>query len=281
MEAAATGVGENWHPTLEWRQADCSLGKYPFFHVLEVSAAPASAAAAIGTFGENVGIEPCEGVVVLSQSCDIVRTVEEYPFVEVAPLVPADSEFLAEVKACRRPRYAIVPGVEERGLVADFGRIMSLRKDALSTLPRTVGCRDDHEARKFGSAIARKFSRFAFPDDFIRMIGPLRKRLTKRHGRDSPEGVAVSALYEVRVRAAPKWDESRVEIHLWFIWDELDEPSQQIEWPKWCDEWLGLIQASEKYVVTGQSAGLEDLTAREYTESDPLDLDHLSTETET
>jgi len=225
---------------------------------------------------EDIGTDACEGLVVLSQSCDVVRSPEIYPFVEVAPLVSLDRQRIAEVRGLRLRRYAFVPGVEGDDLVADLGRVMSVDKTLLAALPRTVGCRSDEERRRFASAVAQKYSRFAFPDDFVEIVSPLRKRLILRSGKQSAEGKAVTALYQVRVRAAESWNETRIETYFWFLWDETDPSTEGIDWPKWCDEWLRLIKPSDKYEVMGSAAGLEDLTAREYIESDALDLDHLS-----
>ena len=265
-------------PETSWRQGDCALGRRHFPYVRAISALGSQGETEQAPAHEGVGWEICQGLVVLSQSCDIVRAAEDYPFVEVAPLVAADADRLAEIKGRRRPRYAVVPGVEADGLVADLGQVMSVSKETLEGLPRTVGCQDDFERRRFASAVAQKYSRFAFPDDFVEIVKPLRRRLVRRHGKSSLEGKAVSALYEVRVRAAPSWSESRIDVYFWFLWDDTDASTQGVDWAKWCGEWLGLISPSEKYRVEGQSAELGDLTARDYIESDALDLDHLSAE---
>jgi hypothetical protein len=42
-------------------------------------------------------------------------------------------------------------------------------------------------------------------------------------------------------------------------------------------DWLGLVAPSGRFtVVDGAIVGLDGLTARDYVESDPLDLDRLS-----
>ncbi|HEY9599662.1 MAG TPA: hypothetical protein V6D33_18525, partial [Cyanophyceae cyanobacterium] len=48
-------------------------------------------------------------------------------------------------------------------------------------------------------------------------------------------------------------------------------------WDKLLQQWLNLIPASGRFQsVEGQVVTLEDITAKDYVESDPLDLDHLS-----
>lgn len=273
-EDAGTG-----HPVLGWRQGDCAVGRHSSFHVRAISALSSEPIGEGSGAGDNVGQDACDGFVVLSQSCDIVRPVDKIPFVQIAALVRVDADSLAEIRARRRLQYALVPGVEDQGLVADLGQVMSLSKEALPTLPRTVGCRDDDERRIFAAAIVRKFSRFAFPDDFVSYLEPLRRRLKKKQGKGSPEGQAVKSLYEIRVRA-PSWNEPKVEVHFWFLWDETDGASAEVEWDKWCEKWLGLIGPSARYSITWAALGLEDLTARDYLDSDALDLEHLSGDVE-
>jgi hypothetical protein len=49
-------------------------------------------------------------------------------------------------------------------------------------------------------------------------------------------------------------------------------------WPNLLNSWLKLVPASGRFkAVDGQVVVLQDMTARDYVESDPLDLDHLST----
>lgn len=63
----------------------------------------------------------------------------------------------------------------------------------------------------------------------------------------------------------------------WFIRDE-DEPDfQGNSWHQLLEKCLALVPASGRYrSVQGAVVTLDDMTARDYVESDPLDLDHLS-----
>jgi hypothetical protein len=63
----------------------------------------------------------------------------------------------------------------------------------------------------------------------------------------------------------------------WFIRNE-DEPSFKGQsWHRLLESWLNLIPPNGRFgSVNGAVMTLDDLTARDYVESDPLDLDHLS-----
>jgi hypothetical protein len=86
------------------------------------------------------------------------------------------------------------------------------------------------------------------------------------------------ALREIRVRAAPSWNAPEVELTFWFIREEDEIEFRGQGWESWLDVWLQLITSSGRFRhVEGFVAALEDLTAKDYVESDPLDLDYLST----
>ena len=126
-------------------------------------------------------------------------------------------------------------------------------------------------------ALARKRARFAFPDEFVRFVAKLQRRMSGKHDKDSDEGRALRALREIRVRAAPAWDAQEVDLVFWFIRNEDDPTFGNCGWDHYLDAWLKLIPADGRFKsVEGVVLTLDDLTARDYIESDPLDLDHLS-----
>lgn len=259
----------------DWRQGDCIVGERWF--VLRRKAE------ATGEESEPDGAlveQSVEGLVVLSQTCDLVRDPSDRPYVEVAPLVrPKDPTQLREIQRGRRPAYVWIPGVAERGLVADLDRVMTVEKELLVSWPRTPGCRDDAESRALASALARKRARAAFPDDFVALARKLVARLVDKHDRSSPEGEALRALAQIRVRAAPSWDASAVAVELLFILDPEAEPARPAELDLHLARWLALMPAAGRFgPVEGRVVSLDDLSAREYLDSDPLDLEHLSSD---
>ena len=261
----------------DWRQGDCVLGEHWFLFRLKVETPLTEEAAEAASEGADAGEAEVRGFMVATQTCDIVRSCGERPFIEVCPLVEFGNDDLQQVERGRRPRYAFVPGVAQHRLVADLDRIMTVEKSVVASWERASGCRTDEETRRVARALARKRRRFAFPEDFTRLVRRLQNRLQDKHDRNSEEGRALRALREIRVRAAPSWGADKVEITFLFIRDDDAPGFEGSPWYEHRDAWLALVPPSGRFhVVDGLVVTLDDLTARDYVESDPLDLDHLS-----
>lgn len=263
---------------LEWRQGDLALKEPWFVHVGD-TATPLTLAASEAT-GDGVQALESEvrGLVVVTQTCDIVRACLERPYVEVAPLVEVSKDDLHQIKRGRRPAYATLPSLEPDCLVADLDRVMTVEKSIVATWTRTPGYAADADGRAFAQALARKRVRFAFPDDFTELVDKLQRRLVDKHGKHSIEGRALRALREIRVRAMPEWDATDVEVFLWFVREEDDTLFEGTGWSELLSQWLRLVPPGGRFnVVEGQVVTLDDMTGRDYVDSDPLDLDYLST----
>jgi hypothetical protein len=261
----------------EWCQGDCVLGEYWFVYRFNPQRPLTSDSADVAQEETDLAESEVRGFAVVTQTCDIVRSCNERPFVEVVPLVEVHEQQLYEIQQSRRPQYAHVPGVAELNLVADLDRVMTVEKAVVAEWERKPGCLSDDEVRALGQALTRKRARFAFPDDFTDFARKLQKRLRDKHDKATEEGEALRALREIRVRAEPSWSSSEIRLIFWFIRDEEQSKFQGIGWEQFLERWLKLIPESGRYQnVEGSVVTLEDMTAKEYVESDPLDLDHLS-----
>lgn len=261
-----------------WSQGDCVLGGQWFvFRISPDAPLTEDAAIAASEHIENAEAEVL-GFTVLTQTCDIVRSCSQRPFVEVCPLVEVDDRSLHEIERCRRPNYAYIAGVSHRRLVADLDRVMTVEKSVVAEWERVKGCSSDADSRRLALALARKRARVAFPDDFVEFATPLMKRMSSKHDKDSDEGRSLRALDEIRVRAAHSWNDTAVELLFLFIRKD-DEPTfEEQRWDVLMDAWLKRVPPKGRFTkVDGVVLTLDDLTAREYNESDSLDLDHLST----
>lgn len=261
-----------------WRQGDCVVGEQWFVFRTDL-ARPLTAE---GTAAAAEGVDTAEsavfGFMVLTQTCDLVRKCGERPFVEVCPLVEVDEAQQREIERGRRPSYAFLPALAARRLVGDLDRVMTIEKAVVARWGRVPGWRTDAEARRLSLALARKRARMAFPDDFVAFATPLMSRMSSKHDKQSDEGRALRALREIRVRAEPSWDAGEVRLAFWFIRDADDVTFEGARWDMLLDEWEKRIPKAGRFIdVQAAVLSLEDLTAREYIESDPLDLDYLST----
>lgn len=260
-----------------WRQGDCVLDEQWFVFRMAPDAPLTDDAATAAADGAENAEGAVYGFAILTQTCDIVRNCGERPFIEVCPLVEVDEDRLQEIERGHRPNYAHIPGVSDRRLAADLDRVMTVEKAVVAQWRRIAGCLDDNDARRLSVALARKRARIAFPDDFVSFVGPLKSRMSTKHDKGSDEGRALRALREIRVRAAPSWDAESIQLMFWFIRNE-DQPTfEQQSWDVLLEAWLNRVPGSGRFAeLHGAVLTLDDLTAREYVESDPLDLDHLS-----
>ena len=241
-------------------------------------AAPLSEAAAEAeTQGIQALTSEVVGLVVVTQTCDVVRSCTVRPYIEVAPLMRVSAEDLHAVQRGRRPAHATLPALIPHSLVADLDRVMTVEKSIVASWERTPGYTSDPDGRAFAQALARKRVRFAFPDDFTTMAKRLQGRLADKHEKNTDEGRGLRALREIRVHAAPSWDAPLVEIFFWFVRDEGDADFEGKNWADLLKQWLKLVPTSGRFhSVDGQVVSLDDMSAAEYVESDPLDLDHLT-----
>lgn len=255
-------------PVAAWRQGDVALEIDWFVLIVATDD---------GTADHDVVEDAVDGLVALTQTCDIVRPADKRPYVEFAPLVEVDADRYADIARGASPAYALVPALSNRRLVADLDRVMTVHKDVVRTWTRTPGWTTDGEVRDFAKALARKRARFAFPDDFVALVSKLQDRVRRKHGRASEEGEALRALDEIRVLATPSWDAPAVDLHFHFIRDVAAASPRPHGWDRWLETWLRLIPAQGRFgAVGGVVQSLDALNAREYSESDPLDLDYLS-----
>ena len=206
-----------------WRQGDAALDVgLEFLHLanlsLPLSAASRQAANAHADGGEKIPAEAvaiCDevrGVVMLSQTCDVVRSCRQRPFVEVAPLVEMLEREVEHVRRLKRPAFAYVTGTAKERLIADLDRIMTVEKTVVAGWARKPGWESDEDLRNFALAISRKWSRFAFPEDFVSAARALQKRIVEKHDKQTREGTHLQALREMRVRAAPSWNDDPVHL---------------------------------------------------------------------
>lgn len=261
----------------DWRQGDCVITHQWFIFRTELERPLTDAGAQAASESLDAAETEVIGLAVLTQTCDIIRTCAERPFVEVSPLVEVDEQFLHEIERGHRPRYAFIPGLASMRWVVDLDRTMTVEKSVVAGWDRHQGCLEDADARRLASALARKRARAAFPDDFVDFASSLADRMSSKHAKASPEGNALRALREVRVRAAPSWDAGEIYLTFLFVPDEDGGPIPAGNWDSFVDTWLALAPPLGRFVeVDGLIQSLDDLTARDYVESDPLDLDHLS-----
>lgn len=222
---------------------------------------------------------PVDGLVVVTQTCDIVKDCAKSEFIDVSPLVRVDDQRLQEIRKGRQIRYAYVPGVANQRLVADLERTMAVEKSVVAGWTRIPGCLTDDEVVAFAAALARKRQRFAFPDGFNSGLAKFKDRLKgRRKNTSTAEGQLVNALDCVRAFASSDWNASHVTVFFWFLL----LPRQSIDFTEArlvIKEWMKLITLPAPFALANPGYSLveqRDMTAQEYLLSQPLDYDDLS-----
>lgn len=264
-----------------WRQGDLILEGAPLFIFLADMAHPlseqAKGLAEAGATDIDVVDAPGPGLVVVSQTCDLVRSCSERPYVELCPLVALDPVVFDQARRGRRPRYAVLSGVSDRGLAIDLDRTMTIEKAILAPLTnkRVIGVRSEQEARAFANAAARKRNRAALPEAFVLAIEQVRSRILLKHGNSSAEGRFLTEVLELRVRASPSWMADVVYPEVFFVYGTLGDIPDDAD-----DHISTLLKRfiiSDAYPsITGRAVSLETLPAADYLGTVPLDLENLS-----
>jgi hypothetical protein len=180
------------------------------------------------------------GVVILSQTCDVV--LPDRLTVVAAPLVRLSGDVLRQAVKGGRPRYVAVPAAGA-DTFADLDIIGTLDKNILARAPVTDGVGPaDVDIRRFGQRIARRFGRFAFPDEVVPWLTPLTDIVTSKYGKETGEALALDQVVELRVEAADGWAAPPYDLTLVTIvragtLPELDE-NDQIDPPASLQRWL-------------------------------------------
>lgn len=274
MQESNQGQTDELTSALEgWRQGDCVIGENWFFHKFDPDL-PITQAAKNATEQAEIIETAVEGFVLLTQTCDIIRDYNERPFVELAPLIKSEdeNEYL-RIERRLHPQFAPIPYLKDLGLVADLDRCMTIEKSLLLKWKKYPQSMSVEEGKRFSEDLARKSQRFAFPDNFVDAMQKLQNRLKKKHDVGSSEGETLRAIREIRVRAAPSWEESEVELDFFFVLQKTVPPAIHSQ----IDQWLDLFEVKPPFKKPlSHAVTLSQMSALEYVQSDILDLSYLS-----
>lgn len=221
-------------------------------------------------FGPATG----RGMLILSQSCDIVRDPADRPYVQVSPLLEATAVELEAVSNKRRPQYATFEALAEHGLVVDLDVVASVHKQVVAGWERAGGCASEAERAGLAESLARHKQRFGFPDGFDRALKDFRRWIERRANQNNDSGSFIRAIDEIRVRC-DDWKADPLSLELICILK--GDPSAQDR-----DAWDGPRSDLESKITPKcpdafvRIASKGEISLIEYQESHFLDLDGLS-----
>ena len=261
----------------EWQQGDFSLGcgDFLFRDISEMTDDGEDDGGAV--FDSEI-----VGFAVISQTCDVVRDPGRVPYVSVCPMVVVDAKRKGEIERGQAPRFGFLSATPD-GVVVDFSRAMSVTKNLLVSWERQRGCEDERQQLEFARALETYFGRFAFPDPFVASVASLRKAILSKYPRgESDLGKAVRSIREIRAYPHASWSDQEA-VPVTFIAILEDEGERELAdreeirkqiWPKISAiEWQGPFSLHEDGL---HLATLSDLTAADYLNSYPLDVNSLS-----
>lgn len=137
--------------------------------------------------------------VIASQTCDVIKSIEQEPVVFVmGAVVMDDPKILAEANSNSVRFFLLDPA---RNLVVDATVMAVIEKPLLSTLERKQGAPDDTVQRAFGRWLARRFGRPPLPDPVENhVVRPIGQRIRKTRGTNGNLGKALRKVREIRFR---------------------------------------------------------------------------------
>ena len=265
-----------------WRQGDVVMGAaVPFIHFANLAApvTPEAVQLALQAAHTDMDIVAVEipGFVVVSQTCDLVRNCQERPYVEICPLVSLPDSLVGHLQRNRLARFAPLPALDNKNLAVDLDRVMTVEKGVLASITeqRKRGVLSEIQAQILTETLGRKRTRAALPNEFTGAVGPLRERILNKYEKNSPEGIFVQSVREIRVRSMPSWTADEIEVEFLFVFDSVSQIPADAD--RWITALLKFVAIGGKIIsIDGRPVGLDQLSAASYLESYRLDLDHLS-----
>ncbi|MFE3195069.1 hypothetical protein ACFXHA_39105 [Nocardia sp. NPDC059240] len=197
-------------------------------------------------------IDAPHGVVLISQTCDIAQTSRSY--VQVASLAELAGDNAGLARKGKRPRYAYLPELGTTWF-ADLEVVATVDKLVIADLAPKRGVVTDADIRKFGNAVARKFGRFAFPDEVVPWLSKLERIAYDGSGKpNSPLGRALEDVLELRIEAISGWDKPPFDLRLLVvvepgvvpIFEDDEYPDLPAELGRWLDADPGSIRTHKQ-----------------------------------
>ncbi|TAT79487.1 hypothetical protein ELI56_15345 [Rhizobium ruizarguesonis] len=256
----------------QWRQGDYTLDF------------PAFPSGQLDEKGYDAEMEEVAGWVVISQTCDIVNIGKgDRHHVVVAPLVKLENEKkLEDTNVGATPSTAPLEHPPSPQHVVDLTMATTIQKVTLAKLNRHDGFSTEIGRAKFGRRLERRYGRFAFPDALNPTLGAIRDQAKSKHNKGSDPGRVYRSIYGFRVAASPSFDVENPTIRIIVVLEDQDameatraeiiaelialEDAPKFKWP------AAFTKASPLFVANNR----DEITARQWELSMPVDLDYLS-----
>lgn len=203
------GTGEPGGAEAAW-QSIRSLAEIRQGDILRLARIPI-----LGT--HSCSVSAPHGVVVISQTCDIVNS--DRPNLIVAVLSEVEEHNRKAAQQQMMPRYVGLPSESEPDLYADLEFVAAVDKGKIADIEYKKGIdpKASENVRAFALSVGRRFSRFPFPDEVVPWLAPLQGIVKDKVDKtSSPIGRLLEHVAEFRVESTD-WHLPPFEITLHII----------------------------------------------------------------
>lgn len=218
----------------------------------------------------------CFGLVLLSQTCDIVNYDDDRTCVEVAPLKMAKGSLKHDIARGKSYKYMMLSqALADKGLYVDLGRTMCITKELAAQWSWSNGDVTEADRRRIASVLGRKRARAAYTKAEELLLKPLSDALSRRH-RAGTLGQKLDSLYEIRVDLRRQASPSERGVHIYLVAQDQAAADRLAGLDDECQRALSATAdlAKPRCVLTH----LDEFKAATYARTEPLDYEYLSTE---
>jgi hypothetical protein len=183
--------------------------------------------------GEDDGQERVEtphGVVLVSQTCDLVQ---DRGRVIVAPVTAVSPAIMSAVKKGTKP--LLVPIGSEVNHVADLERILTIPRKVLDgavVLSHAVQERSGEAADRLSARMGRGLHRFAFPDEVNKSLAKMKKKISEWYEKSTSLAEVLRLIHEFRI-ACVDWEAPGRDITITAVVPEEYLPPADARDPSW------------------------------------------------
>lgn len=137
-------------------------------------------------------------LVLLSRTCDIVRSIDDRPNVYVAPAEHRPDDDQAHL--WRRPQWLPLPAYEDGKWCADLDQIDQIHKRRLRRCkPKNFSVETGEQDRFFRRHLGRYLSKPSWEEYVERTLEPITKRMRSKYSKQSPEGSLIADVLDIRI----------------------------------------------------------------------------------
>ncbi len=263
----------------------CSVVYLPENPVTSIAKAAARAAVrgggavpptAVGPVPHHVasgGPRANDRLVVVSQTCDIVREPTVEPTVMTMRAFVTDNERVLGPAASNSTRNFLLD--PDRGLVVDATMVSMVEKPFLATLTPEIGAPDAEMQRRFSLWLAHRFNRPAFPDRVVEaVVAPILDNLRRMQEAGEAELHVLDPVREVRL--ARLVGGLPFEVRLLFIVPEAGLPDGGVGLARLAGRMRDWFDPDAARLVAAQPLTYHSISVGDYYATDRIYLDYYT-----